>query len=117
MVLHFLQHKKLLPVLPRKTEEKSEKPEYEYKIDFKPPTKSQNVAELLRDFFEYYLNFDYVNTAITLRTEEGTMPKEKTAIATQSKTPMVFVLEDPFIVIENTARTVTNHSLHDIRQV
>jgi DNA polymerase sigma len=117
MVLHFLQHKKILPILPLKNAENSEKPEYVYNTQFTSPSSSPSIAELLIEFFEYFLKFDYVNKAITLRTEEGILPKSTTAIASQTKTPMVFVLEDPFIVIENTARTISNHSLHDIRQV
>lgn len=71
---------------------------------------TENVAELLIDFFRYFAkDFAYSRDAISLRTETGLIPKD--GITWNAE----LCIEDPFQSGYNVSRTVTKDGLYTIR--
>ncbi|CAO1615741.1 unnamed protein product [Parajaminaea phylloscopi] len=71
---------------------------------------TENVAELLIDFFRYFAkDFVYSRDAISLRTETGLIPKDATTWNAE------LCIEDPFQLGYNVSRTVTKDGLYTIR--
>lgn len=74
---------------------------------------TEKIAELLVEFFRFYTQFDYARDCISVRSGKP-IPKTSTLIV-QTTTPTVICVEDPFILTENCARTVTAQSVVHIR--
>ncbi|PWN43078.1 PAP/OAS1 substrate-binding domain-containing protein, partial [Ceraceosorus guamensis] len=74
---------------------------------------TENVGELLMDFFRYFSKeFAYSRDVISLRTEGGLVPKDGDAWSAEVS-PLC--IEDPFQVGYNVSRTVTKDGLYTIR--
>lgn len=123
-MIFYLQQLNILPVLqispelhPERSEKIDDVPIYPKYIHDNTPNKHpknyQSLGTLLIGFFEYYTNFDYGSQCISIRL--GKLISKNNSFFKNTATPQIFCVEDPFIVIENTARTVSNHSLADIR--
>ncbi|KDN37926.1 hypothetical protein K437DRAFT_31654 [Tilletiaria anomala UBC 951] len=71
---------------------------------------TENVGELLIDFFRYFAKeFSYSRDVISLRTENGTFPKDGINWTGE------LCIEDPFQVGYNVSRPVTKDGLYTIR--
>lgn len=72
---------------------------------------TDSVGELLLDFFRYFSrDFNYTKDAISMRTEGGLVTKES-----RRWTHDLLCIEDPFQAGYNVARTVTKDGLYTIR--
>jgi len=86
-----------------------------YDFNF-PPVHHQNTesfGDLLLLFFRHYaLDFDYEKHCVCVRLGKS-ISKQETLIS-QTSTPQIFCVGDPFILTENCARTVGNESFISI---
>ena len=72
---------------------------------------TESLGELLLDFFRYFSrDFNYTKDAISMRTEGGLVTKES-----RGWTHDLLCIEDPFQLGYNVARTVTKDGLYTIR--
>lgn len=133
MTLFYMQHIKLLPKLEINgtqdeyeylcsltripetiTPEDNIFPTYNFDISHKLVAPDKSIAELLKGFFDFYANkFKFETKCISTRMGFA-IPKETTYFAS-TKTPQAFCVEDPFMLTENTARTIGMNSIVSIK--
>eukprot|EP01125_Pyxidicula_operculata_P017881 TRINITY_DN6311_c0_g1_i2.p1 TRINITY_DN6311_c0_g1~~TRINITY_DN6311_c0_g1_i2.p1 ORF type:complete len:1020 (-),score=210.07 TRINITY_DN6311_c0_g1_i2:2264-5302(-) len=138
MVINFLQRRKP-PVLPtppimldqsnpnseslmKQTKIPSQNPQnltlfplYDMEVFEEFKTKNtESLSSLFLAFFKYYSEFDYDNDCVCVRL--GLPIQKVDTLMSHTTTPLLFCVEDPFILPENCARTVVSrHALQIIK--